>query len=629
MIRQFFLFLYPLLILECSKLALLVVNKIHLEFENFGDLLKIIFYSLRFDGFILLIFILPIFIGLIFVKHFAIRKFLPVLKWLYVFFVFILALVSIADIVYYRSALHRLSVYDIGVIIDNFSYFNSILEEYWYLFIVVLVTTLMALPVFNTSSEYVPVRSSRKQLSLKIVGLAFFFFVLIFDFYYGRVLTPSSIFRITRHQNLPAIINTPTEILFSYKFKAREKLKGNYIDSAIAFEIYPCIHQFTSSRAPKIKPNIAILLLEGGSAEDFKAGKERKVTMPFLDSLIGESLFFENFFANGLTSPSGFDAVLGGMPQFDRDYYSLGYSQNAADFAPRLLKNVGYSTYFFYGVNNFGASLGKAADYYGLSNKIGARDVKRTKQDVKNSFGIHDHIFFPQVAQRMATLKEPFLSVVYNVSTHYPFNMLPDSILKGLPKFSKPGQTVLHYYDQVLRNFFNEVKNQKWYQNATFIFVADHYSREKSISVRNSIDVFRIPMFIYRTNSILKGEYKKPAQQIDIQPSILEIAGYDRKFFAFGKSVFDSSAPRTAVNFNASIAQIVTENLLLKYDKDRDTLLGLFEYQVDSALKKNQYSVRKNQGDSLLLRLKAFMQVFSVSLQNNKMSEDTYNDPKD
>ena len=123
---------------------------------------------------------------------------------------------------------------------------------------------------------------------------------------------------------------------------------------------------------------------------------------------------------------------------------------------------------------------------------------------------------------------------------------------------------------------------------------------------------------------MLKGRYTRIAQQIDIPPTILEIAGYKGRFFAFGKSLFDSSASRTAVNFNNSIAQIVTEDYLLKYDKDRNKLLGIYEYQKDSSLKWDQYKNLHNEADSLLLRLKAFMQVFSFSVRKNKMSGGTY-----
>ena len=158
-----------------------------------------------------------------------------------------------------------------------------------------------------------------------------------------------------------------------------------------------------------------------------------------------------------------------------------------------------------------------------------------------------------------------------------------------------------------MKNFFNNVKNKKWFNNTIFIITADHTSAENfNIKYNNKIGRYTIPLIIYAADSSFKGINSNVVQQIDIMPTVLDIIGYNKPFFSFGKSMFSEN--------NWAINYIQNEYCLIK---DNSIILSKTEnyssYKDWSLTDTNMINVNN------INLLKAIKQDYNYRMINNKI----------
>jgi len=95
----------------------------------------------------------------------------------------------------------------------------------------------------------------------------------------------------------------------------------------------------------------------------------------------------------------------------------------------------------------------------------------------------------------------------------------------------------------------------------------------------------------------------------------LDYLHYPKPFFAFGQSIFTKNKNRYAITFLNSLYEITTSDKFLLFDEN--TIKGIYQLPKDSLLQKNLFSPDKKYPE--LDTLKAFLQIYSHSLVNNKM----------
>jgi hypothetical protein len=117
-------------------------------------------------------------------------------------------------------------------------------------------------------------------------------------------------------------------------------------------------------------------------------------------------------------------------------------------------------------------------------------------------------------------------------------------------------------------------------------------------------------------------------QQIDILPSIMDYAGYNKPYFAYGKSIFRDEGKRFVVTEHIGTYQMVQDNYILK-TKGLNTT-GVYNYTTDSFCYNNliEYPEGKRIQQELEPNFKAFVQLFNSSLIHNKMHIDKYRNPR-
>jgi len=107
------------------------------------------------------------------------------------------------------------------------------------------------------------------------------------------------------------------------------------------------------------------------------------------------------------------------------------------------------------------------------------------------------------------------------------------------------------------------------------------------------------------------------AQHIDILPSILNYLRYPYPYFAFGKSLFDTTSPHYALSYINDCYQLVKGPYALQMEGGKIT--ALYNYETDSMLTRNLVTKKPLVRDSISTILKAILQTYSNDIIHNDL----------
>jgi len=289
----------------------------------------------------------------------------------------------------------------------------------------------------------------------------------------------------------------------------------------------------------KKQPNIVFILLESWSADNMESlGGLDRIT-PNFKALEKEGLSFTDFYSNGWTSDQGMSSIFSSFPVFP--YVAV---INQADKSRKLpclnqsLAEKGYhSSFFFGGQLTYGNIKG-----YLLSQGFDIVKDENDYQDLPSgALGVHDEFMFSQFKQELKQLPEPFMSTLFTISSHSPYDFPAEHKLSFNHKDDKYVNSVA-YTDVCLGKFMESVKEEDWYANTLFVIVADH-SHSSPIKRRVAQkERYKIPMLWM--GEVLNEEYKgkqheKMGSHLDVTPSILAQLSLDNKVYHFGNDLFN------------------------------------------------------------------------------------------
>ena len=126
---------------------------------------------------------------------------------------------------------------------------------------------------------------------------------------------------------------------------------------------------------------------------------------------------------------------------------------------------------------------------------------------------------------------KPFFATLMTRSNHYPFNFAAGMTdeEKNRPLQERINVT-MNYADRQIARFFHSIENEEWYKNTYVIIMADHGFPlgENGVSTMNGggfSNVSWIPFFIHGKGLDAVRD-TTAAAQIDIAPTVLELAGF-------------------------------------------------------------------------------------------------------
>jgi phosphoglycerol transferase MdoB-like AlkP superfamily enzyme len=396
---------------------------------------------------------------------------------------------------------------------------------------------------------FFPLDSSKiswKSSFLKIIFLPFILGVLLFGIRGGFQPIPMNLSNAYFSNNLilnDIAVNPNWNILQSI-FKSKTNFNGNpykkYSDKEcekFISEFYKVEKDTTISVLNVKHPNIVFILLESWSADNVESLGGLKGITPNFKGLENGGLLFTDFYSNGWTSDQGMSSIFSSFPVFP--YVAI---INQADKSRRLpalsksLKNYN-SSYFFGGQLTYGNI--KA---YLLSQGFDlVKDEDNYSHLPSGRLGVHDEFMFSQFKEELSVLKEPFMSTLFTISSHSPYDFPAEHKLFFNSKEDKYVNSVA-YTDKCLGDFMESVKTEDWYENTLFVIVADHsHNSPKGWKVAEK-ERFKIPMLWF--GKVLEEEYKgkthdKMGSHIDITPTILSQLEINNDDYSFGRNLFN------------------------------------------------------------------------------------------
>ena len=314
------------------------------------------------------------------------------------------------------------------------------------------------------------------------------------------------------------------------------------------------------------QPNIIVLVIESYSREFSIMGSHlagRPSMTPFLDSLALHNASFINYFANARRTMDGVVAIVSGIPALMRGTYI--YSNYVSPYhvsLPQILEKYGYKTYFFLG--SFLGTMGiyQYSTLVGFDRYFSMEDYP-DQTHFDGTWGIYDHLYLKWVANVMDTLPQPFFTVVLTLSSHQPY-AVPDSVADKLNEDDKVLRS-LKYADYAVKTFFHELEKSGLLDSTIIIITCDHPMAPYSKAFANRISVFAGNLILI--NTPLRGvDSNRVVQQIDLFPTVLDIAGVPDTVFSIGISLFDTITDRFAITYYDPLWQWLTDSVLISFD---------------------------------------------------------------
>ena len=287
------------------------------------------------------------------------------------------------------------------------------------------------------------------------------------------------------------------------------------------------------------KPNIVFILLESWSADNVESLGGLDGITPNFKVLEKEGLLFTDFYSNGWTSDQGMSSIFSSFPVFP--YVAVINQSDKSRKLPCLNKTLaekGYhSSFFFGGQLTYGNIKG-----YLLSQGFDLVKDENDYQDLPfGALGVHDEFMFSKFKEELKQLPEPFMSTLFTISSHSPFDFPAEHKLSFNSKEDKYVNSVA-YTDRCLGEFMESVKDEDWYTNTLFVIVADHsHNSPKGWRVAQK-ERYKIPMLWI--GEVIQEEYKgtqhgKMGSHIDITPSVLAQLNMDISAYRWGNNLFN------------------------------------------------------------------------------------------
>ena len=344
------------------------------------------------------------------------------------------------------------------------------------------------------------------------------------------------------------------------------------------------------------QPNIVLIILESWSSELIFTPEGKQEVTPHFHQLMKEGIYFDNIYASGPRSEQGMASIFAGFPA--TPISSVTVQPDKYNKLPSIVKdfkNKGYKTSFYFGGQLIYGNI-KSFIIYNQFDKI--KEVYDFNNGLpRGKLGVHDEFTLHELVQDINQDPEPFFSALFTISTHSPYDQpMEEKIDWGgdVRQYLNGG----NYTDYSIGKFIEEAKQQEWYSNTLFIFVADHSHNSYSKLGMQDIEYQKIPLLFYGDviDSSMRGKtIHHLGVQTDIAATLLQQLKMDTQKYPWSKNLLNPNAPQFAYS---------------AYEEGFSWKRPIGAVSYEKRFDRIHYShVPKHAQDSLLTEGKAFLQV--------------------
>lgn len=354
---------------------------------------------------------------------------------------------------------------------------------------------------------------------------------------------------------------------------------------------------FNKSDTP---PNIVIIAVEGLGADFVGPKAQYGGFTPYLDSLIGKSIYFENALSNTGRTFGALPTLLGSLPYSQSGFMSKGVDMPDHFTLFSWLKTNGYHTAFFYGGNaNFDGQdvflERQKTDYIMDESKFPAQYQKMKGNNEGFSWGYGDRDVFDFSIEKINSFpSKPRISFYMTITTHEPFiapdDRFSEQVNSKVNKFKGTKKEIyqeyksvfecLMYTDDAIKQLMNSYSKRADFKNTIFIITGDH--RLIPVPAEHRLSRFHVPLIIY------SPMMKKPfvSEQVVAHSQIVpSITAYLYQTYSVPMSeqvAFISDPLPTEVTFGSSlqVALMRNKNEIEEYVSGIDVLSNGSAYEL-------------------------------------------------
>jgi len=290
--------------------------------------------------------------------------------------------------------------------------------------------------------------------------------------------------------------------------------------------------------------NVVLVMMESVRAASTTMHDPALQTTPYLKSLADQGLMVADMSAVIPRTTSAWIAILTGQyPLVDQGvgrWMKVNDNKPALASLPNLLDGVGYRSAFFTTTNLVYQSDQQVIEAMGFDTVKSEPDLSFPAAERVTYFGIADeHLLKPMLdwSEHQHKSGRPFFATVMTNVGHHTFQT-PSNWPKKV--FDPSASPILHdyynclnYIDDVIRRLVEGYTARGMLQDTVFVFVGDHGQMLGEHNTNQSFNALyqkalHVPMVIYAPGLKLPpGVIDGPRQQIDILPTIAELAGFE------------------------------------------------------------------------------------------------------
>lgn len=347
-----------------------------------------------------------------------------------------------------------------------------------------------------------------------------------------------------------------------------------------------------------------VIFVQMESLEDFVIGEKvygQEIT-PVLNKLVKHSLYFNNIYEqnNGGNSIDCDMLVNTGMLTLGNSITFLTNPYTQYPSMARILNSKGYTA--------ISTRAEPGGDYNWAeahSNALGFKNIWDSNDYEFNEivgFGLSDRTFYNQYIDKLKDVKNPFFSMIANLSNHGPFDIKDDyrnlNLPKDLDKTKLGGYfQSSHYADEQIGFLINKLKNLGMMKDTILVIYGDHggvhkYYDDELKDINLPGDWWKeyekkIPLIIY-SEGIKGQEINTIGGHMDIMPTVLNLLGVKPEVPIMGRNLLNTKINATVLKGNEIVGN--------PSPKEREHLKEA--YQIAEYIINNNYYKYENKIDN-------------------------------
>lgn len=513
-----------------------------------------------------------------------------IFKWYFYIVSFLLVLFYALDFQHYDYLHQRLSASIINYAGDAKISMSMVWETYPVIPMLLLIAIGTALLILVTNLSFK--RISRKSYNGGVVAkfaIGTIFTLLLALGIFGRInqypLRWSDAFALENDFKANLALN-PVQSFFSTL-----QFRNSGYDIELVKKYYPLMSRYLQVHDPgnlnfqrkhtalpgAIKRNVVIVICESFSAYKSTMYGNPLNTTPYFNSMSENGVFFDRCFTPSYGTARGIWATITGIPDVE---YPNTSSRNPSYVDQHSIINDydGYEKYYFIGGSSSWANIrGLLTNNLENIHLLEEEDFKAQKVDV---WGISDKRLFLEANRVFGQQTKPFVAIIQTADNHRPYT-IPEEDKKDFKLLSYPDDTLkkygfsgndelnaFRYTDYAFKTFIEAAKKEPYFNNTIFVFVGDHGVRgnagaEFSRAWESAgLTIHHVPLLFYAPGILPGRRIHDVCSQVDVLPSVSEVAGISYTNTTMGRNLFDSSMsevlpyPHTAFIFDPTINQI-------------------------------------------------------------------------